>query len=191
MKPPARKGFGSTIIVRSVPYDLGGKASARYNPDGFEADFCIPSRHVAIPASNTPAVVRFARDKPGHREQPPRDLLKGQRVLLVEDSLIIALDAEDIAEKLGADGVATAASVEAALDLLADAPPTVAVLDVNLGSTTSFGVADALLERDIPFMFATGYGEQANFPDKHRGRIVLQKPYTLENVAKALARLLS
>jgi light-regulated signal transduction histidine kinase (bacteriophytochrome)/CheY-like chemotaxis protein len=187
---PSRKGFGTTIIERSVPYDLGGEAATRYPPSGFEADFIIPGRHVSQQRLAALPQIRFPRKKPGHREEPPADLLKGQRVLIVEDSLIIALDAEDIAAKLGADEVITAASIDAAIDLIAGAPPTLAILDVNLGQTTSFPAADELLDRHVPFMFATGYGEQAQFPDKHRGRPVLQKPYTIENVARALAEML-
>ena len=190
VQPPSRKGFGTTIIERSVPYDLGGSAEIRYTRTGFEADFCIPARHVSPPRTNGPTQIRFPRTAHGHREEPPADLLAGHHVLLVEDSLIIALDAEDIATRLGADDVTTAASVDAALDLIATAPPSVAILDVNLGNATSFPVADELLARSVPFMFATGYGEQAQFPDKHRGRPVLQKPYTIENVARALAEML-
>lgn len=190
VRKPSRKGFGTTIIERSVPYDLGGEAHVRYSESGFEADFCIPGRHVSSPRESGATAIRFPRTAAGHREEPPADLLAGQRMLLVEDSLIIALDAEDIANRLGADDVMTAASVDAALDLIAASPPTLAILDINLGNGTSFPVADMLLDRDIPFMFATGYGEQAQFPDQHRGRPVVQKPYTIENVARALAEML-
>lgn len=190
VSPPTRKGFGTTIIERSVPYDLGGEATTRYEPAGFEADFRIPARHVAEPRVGGRPAIRFPRQAPGHREEPPSDLLAGQRLLLVEDSLIIALDAEDIVLRLGAREASTAASVDAALDLIETSPPTVAILDINLGNSTSFPVADELLEREVPFMFATGYGEQAQFPDKHRGRPVVQKPYTIENVARALAGML-
>lgn len=190
VSPPTRRGFGTTIIARSVPYDLGGEAKVRYEPGGFEADFLIPARHVSEQRSDARTMIRFPRSTPGHREEPPADLLNGHRVLLVEDSLIIALDAEDIAVRLGADEAVTAASVSAALDLIAAEPPTIAILDINLGSSTSFAIADELLERQVPFMFATGYGEQAQFPDQHRGRPVVQKPYTIENVARAIAELL-
>lgn len=190
VRNPTRKGFGTTIIERSVPYDLGGEAHVRYERSGFQADFCIPARHVSEPRGTGGPAIRFARSSPGHREEPPADLLAGQRVLLVEDSLIIALDAEDIATRLGAAEVATAASVDAALDLIAASAPTVAILDINLGNGNSFPIADALLELNVPFMFATGYGEQARFPDRHRGRPVVQKPYTIENVARALAEML-
>ncbi len=188
--PPSRKGFGTTIIERSVPYDLGGEANARYEPAGFEADFCIPGRHVSLQSPGAVSRPRFPRSSPGHREEPPKTLLNGQRILLVEDSLIIALDAEDAMMRLGAEDVVTAASIEAALDLIAAAPPTLAMLDINLGQTTSFPIADRLRDLDIPFLFATGYGEQAQFPDHHRGRPVVQKPYTIENIARAIAEML-
>jgi CheY-like chemotaxis protein len=64
--------------------------------------------------------------------------------------------------------------------------PTVAILDINLGDRTSYPVADRLAELKVPFIFATGYGEQANLPLDHRGRLVVQKPYTLENIARAM-----
>ncbi len=35
------------------------------------------------------------------------------------------------------------------------------MLDINLGDRTSFVVADRLMDLNIPFLFATGYGEQA------------------------------
>ena len=191
VQKPSRQGFGTTIIERSVPYDLGGDAAVRYAPTGFEADFRIPGRHVSTPRTGGGPPVRFPRTAPGHREQMPADLLDGEHLLLVEDSLIIALDAEDIVTRLGAAEVATAASVDAAVDLIASAPPTIAILDINLGSTTSFPIADRLLELGVPFIFATGYGEQAQFPDQHRGRVVVQKPYTSENLARALAGILT
>jgi light-regulated signal transduction histidine kinase (bacteriophytochrome)/CheY-like chemotaxis protein len=190
VSPPKRQGFGTTIIERSVPYDLGGEARMAYNEDGVEALFRIPARHVSDPPAAGTPLVTFPKVAAGH-QQPPPDVLAGQTVLLVEDSLIIALDAEDILRKLGADDVCTAASVEAALDLIDSSPPTVAILDINLGHTESFAIADRLLELKTPFVFATGYGEQAQIPVAHRGRVVIQKPYTTEIVARSLASLLA
>ena len=113
-------------------------------------------------------------------------LLAGQRVLLVEDSLIIALDAEDILVRLGARDVVTEATVENALAAIDDNTPDFAVLDINLGERNSFSVADVLLAKDVPFVFATGYGEQAKLPEQHASRLVLQKPYTITTVSRRL-----
>lgn len=190
--PPTRKGFGTTIIDRSVPYDLGGKSRVDYDPAGVVATFSIPARHLseprAIPAG---AKIRYPRPTPGHPHVAPHQILKGHDILLVEDSLIIALDAEDIAQRLGAATVTTAATVHGALDQIDAHKPTVAMLDINLGDRNSYPIADRLAELGVPFIFATGYGEQANLPMEHRGRPVVQKPYTLENVARALDSLIA
>ena len=62
-----------------------------------------------------------------------------------------------------------------------------AVLDVNLGSDTSAAVASDLTRAGVPFVFATGYGENADFPGKRADSLVIQKPYD----AGALRRILS
>ncbi len=187
---PTRKGFGTTIIHRSVPYDLGGTATVDYLGTGVEASFRIPARHVSEPKSFAGPAIKFTRPSLGHPQTPPPRMLAGHDVLVVEDSLIIALDAEDIVGRLGADTISTAATVDAALELIDAARPDVAMLDINLGDRNSLPIADRLLELNIPFVFATGYGEQAQLPMEHRNRIVVQKPYTLENIARAMAEML-
>ena len=129
-------------------------------------------------------------EKAPEREQPIiSDLLSDKKVLLVEDSLIIALDAEDILRRLGAGTVVTEAAVADAIAAIEEQRPDIAVLDINLGSSNSFPIASHLIERGIPFMFASGYGEQAKIPDELRGQIVLQKPYTLASMNRTLAEL--
>ena len=189
--PPSRKGFGSTIVDRSVPYDLGGKASIDYHRDGVVACFCIPARHVSEAGADRVPAIRIPRPAIGHPVAPPKRILGGHDVLLVEDSLIIALDAEDHLSRLGADSVATAASVGAALDCIEGKPPTLAVLDINLGDGTSYPVADRLKALRVPYLFASGYGEQAQLPAEHAGARVVQKPYTIENLARAMAELIA
>ena len=190
VEKPKRKGFGTTIIDRSVPYDLGGSSEIRFDRDGVKASFRIPARHVSDPKPGNNPSIRFPRPAVGHPQPVPQNLLAGQNVLLVEDSLIIALDAEDILTRLGAASVATTATIEAACDVIDARRPTIAMLDINLGDRNSFPVAHRLIDLGIPFVFATGYGEQATLPMEHRGRIVIQKPYTLEIVARAMNALL-
>jgi len=191
VKPPTRKGFGTTIIDRSVPYDLGGSSSIEYDVEGVRASFRIPARHVTEPRGSTGQIIKYPRGAVGHPQITPSSMLKGQDVLLVEDSLIIALDAEDIVGRLGADSISTAATVEGAFDCIDARQPTLAMLDINLGDRNSFPIADRLAALGVPFIFATGYGEQAQLPDAHAKRIVVQKPYTLENVARAMDSLLA
>ena len=190
VQQPTRKGFGTTIIGRSVPYDLGGQAKIDYDAAGVKATFTIPARHVSESAGpQPPAPLKHARHSPAHSTKKVEDkFLAGQKILLVEDSLIIALDAEDILTRLGAE-VMTASSVESGLEIIDTDAPTLAVLDINLGDQTSFTVADRLGDLGTPFIFATGYGEQAILPDAHQHRTVVQKPYTLEGIARILEEL--
>ncbi len=188
VKTPTRKGFGRTIIEHSVPYDLGGEAELHYDPEGFRARFVIPAQHV-LEAKDIRGPHIDLPSAPEREQAIIGDLLEGKKVMLVEDSLIIALDAEDILRRLGADEIVTHASVADAIAGIAEDKPDLAVLDINLGSTTSFPIASQLLERGIPFMFASGYGEQAKIPDDLRGQMVLQKPYTLASMNRRLAEL--
>lgn len=186
VKPPSRKGFGTTIIQRSIPYDLGGRVAVRYETPGFEADLCIPSRHVAPEKEPNRPAINLSGPLPSNHPPPPTAVLAGKKILLVEDSLIIALDAEDILRRLGADDVQSAASADAALSLLADLTPDLMVLDINLGAGNSMPIADRARQRGIPYIFATGYGQEARLPSEHQGAVILQKPYTLENMARVL-----
>ena len=117
------------------------------------------------------------------------DVLTGA-ALLVEDSLIIAMDAEDILTRLGAARVVTAASIRQAQQEIDRDEFQAAVLDVNLGNETSLSIADALRDKGVPYIFATGYGEQLRLPPEHEGTQVIQKPYTLASLAHALGQAL-
>lgn len=183
VQPPLRQGFGTTIIQRSVPYDLKGKAEVWYKPAGLEAQFVIPARYVRIPTGpGEPVGIRPALGNDAVAQASP---LSGT-VLLVEDSLIIAMDAEDILMELGAADVRTAATVAQALDWLSHETPTLAVLDVNLGEETSFPVADALRTRGIRYVFATGYGDQLQMPEAHARTPIVKKPYTRATLGRLL-----
>ena len=189
VRKPTRKGFGTTIVDRSVPYDLGGSSEIQYDPAGVRAQFRIPARHVSERRNFKGSYVKLPHVSHSNRTPIAPDLLAGRSVLLVEDSLIIALDAEDILTRFGAS-IATASTAEAAHDALDDRTPSFAILDINLGDQTSFGIADRLQDAGVPFIFASGYGEQAKLPDEHRARAVVQKPYTTHNIARAVEELL-
>lgn len=111
--------------------------------------------------------------------------LRGCRVLLVEDEAIVAMVTEDLMAELGCDAIKHVASVADALAAMSAGEFDVAVLDVNLKGETSFGIADALAERVIPFMFCTGYG-RAGLPDRYRQRVCVRKPFSIAELAAGL-----
>jgi light-regulated signal transduction histidine kinase (bacteriophytochrome)/CheY-like chemotaxis protein len=185
VKAPTRQGFGTTIITRSIPFDLGGKAEVHYHVTGFAAHFCIPAKHVQpIPSSDISRVVdgTGTKDATSLLGKP----LMGKSVLLVEDSLIVAMDAEDILHLLGAARVTACATVRSAFEELDRETIDIAILDVNLGDQTSLPIAELLVKRGIPFLFATGYGEQVRLQDEMERAPVVQKPYEASNIADAL-----
>jgi light-regulated signal transduction histidine kinase (bacteriophytochrome)/CheY-like chemotaxis protein len=188
VQPPKRRGFGTTIITRSVPYDLGGRAEVRYPLTGVEADFCVPARHVAQGGGPVTAPPEPMPIGPGEAAEA-RALLSGP-ALLVEDSLIIAMDAEDILARLGAARVVTAATIPQALEEIDRERFEIAVLDVNLGAETSLPIADALADAGVPYLFATGYGEALKLTGAHESAPVIQKPYTHASIAQGIAQAL-
>jgi CheY-like chemotaxis protein len=108
--------------------------------------------------------------------------LAGKRILLVEDEYILA---SDLAEFLGQHGVEVAGpvgSVAQALAMTGNALDA-AVLDVNLQGERVYPVADALLERGVPVVFATGYDEllvERSYIGLPRCRKPIDKPALLE-----------
>lgn len=107
------------------------------------------------------------------------------RVLIVEDEAQVALQLEDMLGDLGASVVGPASRVGQALDLLDRQVVDAAVLDLNVAGELVYPVADQLAARGIPFVFATGYGADA-LTDTYRTRPVLEKPFRLSQLGKAL-----
>jgi light-regulated signal transduction histidine kinase (bacteriophytochrome)/CheY-like chemotaxis protein len=182
VQPPSRRGFGTTIIERSVPFDLKGEAEVRFDLLGVQARFVIPANYVQLMPSIAGAAMRL------EEQQPARPRIS-DTALIVEDNLIIAMAAEVILLDLGARHVDTAASVDQALRSIERTRPGFALLDLNLGNESSIKVAQTLKEIGVPFIFATGYGERAPIPAELSAAPVVQKPYTLEVVENALGKL--
>jgi len=118
-----------------------------------------------------------------------KDAVRG-RILLVEDEMVVAMLLEDMLDEIGFEVVATASREMEAVAAIEAHPIDAAILDVNLDGKRSYGIADALIARGIPFLFSTGYGEMALEP-KYRQQKVLTKPFRMEELACALGSLLS
>ena len=88
----------------------------------------------------------------------------------------------------GAVVIGPAYELEEALALL-DQPIDAAVLDANLNGHSVSPVAEALLKRGVPFVFATGYGETGGAPGGFVAPVI-RKPYDVHQVAVAVAELL-
>lgn len=180
VQPPTRRGFGSTIIERSIPHELGGETTVVFAPTGLRMRLSLPSRYVVVGEDTTIAAATVAITS------LPTGV--SGAVLLVEDNLVIALNAEDMLLALGATHVTVASSVAEALQLLAGETPSFALLDVNLGRETSWPVAARLRELGVPHVFATGYGDGGgvDYPPEYRQTPSITKPYTSVSIARAV-----
>ena len=177
--PPLRRGFGSTIIERSIPYDLAGQSEIHYELLGVRARLVIPARYVTrINSEETRKAQKQAN--------PDGKTIFSGTVMVLEDNLIIAMDAEQIMLRLGAKRVELASSVSDAMRMLDSAGIDFALLDINLGAENSVPVAMRLLDMKIPFAFATGYGEGASLPPELKHVPVVQKPYMPEAIVTVM-----
>ena len=108
------------------------------------------------------------------------------RILVVEDEPLIAMMLEDFLDVLGRQLAACVDTVPAALAAIEADAPDAAILDINLrGGEKSWPIADALAARGIPFVLASG-GSDDGVVDGHKDRPRLQKPFTMDGVARAL-----
>lgn len=181
VKPPTRRGFGTTVIERSIPHDLKGEAKMDYSSSGVRASFVIPTAYVRA----TPGT---AVTPPEEAPAPPTPADLPKDVMIVEDNMIISLDAEEMVRRMGVPSVRTASSVAQAMAAIDAHPPDFALLDINLGTETSFAVAERLAEMGVAFAFTTGYGEDIAFPPKLLGVARVRKPYTGDTLAAVLRR---
>lgn len=118
---------------------------------------------------------------------PDAAALKTVRVLIVEDEALVAMLLEDMLQDLGCEIVASCSNVTQAEEAASSLEIDVAILDMNLGGKPVLPVAEALAERNTPFIFATGYGE-GGVPDAWRDRPTLQKPFSMMDVEAALLK---
>ncbi|CAN7405937.1 response regulator [Phenylobacterium sp. LjRoot225] len=114
-----------------------------------------------------------------------RDPLRGRRILVVEDEMMVAMMLQDMLDDLGCLVVGPAASVDEALSMIKMQPLEAAVLDVNLSGQMSYPVADALIAHDVPFVFSTGYASN-RLQEGYRAFPALQKPYHVSELRDAL-----
>ena len=82
-----------------------------------------------------------------------------------------------------------AGSTSRARKYLENERPSVVLLDINLGNETTIDLARELGEKNIPYLFATGYGAEAEMPEDLMNRKILTKPLEMESLEQALSDL--
>jgi CheY-like chemotaxis protein len=111
-----------------------------------------------------------------------------RNVLVVEDEMLIGMLLEDMLTDMGHQVAAIVPRLKEALAAVDRGGFDLAILDVHLHGESAFPVAEALIGKNVPFVFATGYGERG-LPENYRGRPVLQKPFAREDLERVLKTL--
>ncbi|MEL7729600.1 HWE histidine kinase domain-containing protein [Citromicrobium bathyomarinum] len=185
VRAPERRGFGTTIIDKSIPHELQGEAEIEFALGGVEARFVVPARFIED--------AQREYEMSTHVEHDEHDAQGGglhsipQRVLLIEDNMIIALDTEEMLKELGVAEITVSGSVTQALRAIEKDRPDFAVLDFNLGEESSEPVARALVQMNVPFVLATGYSAKEVKFEELGASAILKKPYDKSDLAKAIA----
>ena len=110
-----------------------------------------------------------------------------RRILVVEDEMLIGMLLEDMLTDIGHEVAAIVPRLKDALVAVEKETFDLAVLDVHLHGESAFPVAEALIAKGKPFIFATGYGERG-LPENFRNRPVLQKPFARDDLERTAAR---
>lgn len=189
VSPPARRGFGSTLLEQVTGRELNGDTQVDYRSGGVTVRLRAGPQAMADRPDVVPEapVARVTETVPTSRGPAS---LKGARVLIVEDAVLLALELDTGLSEAGATVIGPAYELEEAMALL-DQPIDAAVLDANLNGRSVTPVAEALHARGIPFVFATGYGETGGAPGGFDMAPIIRKPYDVTQVSAAVAEVLA
>ena len=179
---PARRGFGTALIERSLQSD-GGGALASYEPAGISWKLTLPYLSSAQP------IVRQSPREPVCVPEPatpkPDGALSGRRFLVIEDEPLVALELSMIVEDEGGTIVGTAGDAASAMRLLTDVETDGVLLDGNLQGSPVDDIADILVSRGIPFLFVSGYGRE-HLPAGHGTAPLVEKPFDARGLLDAV-----
>jgi CheY-like chemotaxis protein len=179
VREPDRRGFGLTVLSAAAS-EIGATAECAFASEGLNYTFVgplDPQRKATPPLP--PAPVQPASEKPANDAKPVR-------ILVVEDEPLVALQLQSDLEGDGHHVVGPVGDLRQGVAMAKGEEIDAAFVDVSLGEDTSAEIADQLLARQIPFVFATGYTDVLMLPEHLRTVPRLAKPYAIEDVRKVV-----
>jgi DNA-binding NtrC family response regulator len=114
--------------------------------------------------------------------------LAGLRILLVEDSYLVAASIADFLREMGCRVVGPFNNTDDARSAVHAGGCDAAVLDINLGQETSEPIAEELVDQGLPFLFVTSYSSPALSNSRFAAFPRITKPLSRHSLAEALAR---
>jgi two-component system, response regulator PdtaR len=119
-----------------------------------------------------------------HNEAAPRP-----RILVSEDEFLVYLVLEDELRAEGYDVLGPFNSLQATREALMGEHVDLVLLDINMGGSMAWPIADELISRNIPFIFLSGYAADS-LPERYRNMPRVGKPYDPILLQREIRRLL-
>ncbi|MDS9469458.1 response regulator [Paracoccus sp. MBLB3053] len=180
--PPARTGFGTTLIRASAGGD-DDTVRAEWLAAGVVWTIILPvETNLDDQPEPCPAL------EPVDRANRVREL-SGSHVLVIEDEPLVAMDISHELKAAGASTVDIARTISQALEAIERSGFDVALLDGNLSGEPVDQIATALTRRAIPFCFVSGYGRQ-HLPQNFQDTPVVEKPFRTDALLPVLSELM-
>ena len=117
------------------------------------------------------------------------DDLRGRRILVVEDSPVVADACGEMLRDMGCTIVGPATNMAAALQLAEEEVLDAALVDLNIRGGKAYPVLKILERREVPFLLASGYADWS-MPEEWQDRPRLAKPYSPNLLRESLLKLL-
>ncbi|KQT42795.1 hypothetical protein ASG47_17905 [Devosia sp. Leaf420] len=108
------------------------------------------------------------------------------KILLVEDELLTAMDVEDTLREAGWDVDGPFSSVRNTLRYLENNLPLCAVLDVRLEDGEVLPAADVLAEAGVPIVFHSGHASHDQLSSRYPDASFCDKPALPQMLAQAV-----
>ncbi len=114
---------------------------------------------------------------------------KGCRILIIEDSPVIALATEQMLRDFGHEPLGPVGNMASALEYAETMAMDAAIVDLNIRGTKTFSLLSILERRGVPFLIISGYADW-KMPDEWASRARLQKPFSEEQLRDKLSEIL-
>jgi CheY-like chemotaxis protein len=167
-----KSGFGEFLITQGIRHQLSGDTTVDYGPNGLNITLRFPMR-----AASSADI-----DELQESSAPPPSTFQGsmiealENVLVLEDSFLIAAETKAALTKFGIGTVTLAATNEQAIEEIDKARPDFAIVDLNLGNQDSYATVCHLRDKDVPFLFLSGYSDDFDWIKTFPNSLLVNKP---------------
>lgn len=117
------------------------------------------------------------------------DILKGRRILILEEHPAIGALLAEMVSGFGCEIIGPSHKIGDAMELITGVTVDAAILDVTIKGELSFPLADELLRRNIPYAFASGNKTPESI-ERYAPAPIITKPYSEQHIFQVLCGLI-